>query len=314
MDLLERFRQSIIPGNVPEGPVLPPWLRRALPFHPDFARTRALVEDLSLNTVCQSARCPNRWECWSHRSAAFMIAGNRCTRACGFCAVDTSRPLPPDPEEPQRLARAARELGLRHLVITAVARDDLPDGGSTHFARAITAVRSLCPETGIEALIPDFKGNREDLDRVLRAGPDILNHNLETVERLTSRVRFRATYRRSLELLRRARERAHSPLLTKSGLMLGLGETEDEVLRALEDLRGIGCDMLTLGQYLRPSPAHLPVEDYLAPEVFERWGEQARGMGFLHVASAPLVRSSYHAEESGRDALRRLLEGGEPPR
>ncbi len=293
-------------GSGPPRPGLPPWLRRPLPVHPQFARTRSLLAGRDLNTVCESARCPNRWECWSAGTAAVMIAGDQCTRACGFCAVRTGRPQPLDPGEPLRVALAARDLGLRHLVVTAVARDDLPDGGSAHFAQAIRSVRRLCPSMVIEALIPDFRGSDLDLGRVLEAGPDILNHNLETVERLTPRVRSRATYRGSLELIGRAARRPPRTAIPKSGLMLGLGEREEEVAQAMEDLREAGCEILSLGQYLPPSGRHHRLARYVPPGEFEELARAARRMGFLHVASGPLVRSSYHADQADPDLLRRL--------
>lgn len=276
---------------------LPAWLRRALPTSPVFGRTRALLEELRLHTVCESARCPNHWECWSRGTATFMIGGDHCTRACRFCAVTTAKPLPLDPDEPRRVAEATHRLRLRHVVITAVARDDLPDGGADHFRRTIEAVRERNPGTVIEVLTPDFNGDPDAVATVLSARPEIFNHNLETVRRLTPAVRHRATYDRSLRVLELARRLARGPLWTKSGLMLGLGETAEEVLGALRDLRAVGCDIVTLGQYLRPTPAHLPVVEYVPPDRFAWYGEQARALGFRHVASAPMVRSSYHADD-----------------
>jgi lipoic acid synthetase len=226
-----------------------------------------------------------------------MIGGDRCTRACRFCAVDTAKPLPLDPDEPRRVAEAARRMRLRHVVITAVARDDLPDGGAEHFRQTIEAVRALNPGIVIEVLTPDFNGRPEALDRVLAARPHIFNHNLETVRRLTPRVRHRATYERSLSVLRKVKQWRGDTLYTKSGLMLGLGETEAELLEALRDLRQAGCDLLTLGQYLQPTPEHLPVVEYISPGQFAAYGKMARELGFAHVSSAPLVRSSYHADD-----------------
>ncbi|MCX8091417.1 MAG: lipoyl synthase [Verrucomicrobiae bacterium] len=278
-------------------PRLPEWLRLRLPDSESYGRTRALLAELNLHTVCESARCPNHWECWSRGTATFMIAGDRCTRACGFCAVTTAKPLPLDPDEPARVAEAAHRMRLRHVVITAVARDDLRDGGAEHFRRTIEAVRARLPAAVIEVLVPDFNDQDEAIDTVLAARPHIFNHNLETVRRLTPRVRSRATYDRSLSVLRKARARSGSQLWTKSGLMLGLGETEEELLEALGDLRAVGCDLLTLGQYLQPTLRHLPVVEFVSPERFARLGELARGMGFAHVASGPLVRSSYHADD-----------------
>lgn len=278
-------------------PRLPEWLRLRLPDSESYGRTRALLAELNLHTVCESAKCPNHWECWSRGTATFMIAGDRCTRACGFCAVTTARPLPLDPDEPARVAEAAHRLKLHHVVITAVARDDLADGGAEHFRRTIEAVRARLPGAVIEVLVPDFNDRDEAIDTVLAARPHIFNHNLETVRRLTPRVRSRATYERSLSVLRKARARGGPRLYTKSGLMLGLGETEAELLEALRDLRAAGCELLTLGQYLQPTLRHLPVVEFVPPERFARLGELARAMGFLHVASGPLVRSSYHADD-----------------
>jgi lipoyl synthase len=271
-------------------------LRARLPTAETFAATRGLLETLRLHTVCESARCPNHWECWSHGTATFMIGGDRCTRACGFCAVTTAKPFPLDPAEPARVADAARRMRLKHLVITAVARDDLPDGGAAHFARVIAAVRSANPGIVIEVLTPDFNDRDDAIDTVLAARPQVFNHNLETVRRLTPTVRSRATYDRSLTVLRKAKTRGAPGLHTKSGLMLGLGETESEVVAALRDLRAVGCDLLTLGQYLQPTRGHLPVVEFVTPERFAALEQQARALGFIHVASGPRVRSSYHAD------------------
>ena len=276
---------------------IPEWLRLKLPTQPAFVETRRLLDDLGLHTVCESARCPNHWECWSQGTATFMIGGENCTRACRFCAVSTLKPKPLEADEPQRVAEAARRLGLKHVVITAVARDDLPDGAAAHWRKTIAAVREACPGVVIEVLTPDFNGRDEQIRDVVEAAPEIFNHNLETVRRLTPEVRHRATYDRSLEVLRRVREQASSRIYTKSGLMLGLGETENELRQAFKDLREVGCDILTLGQYLQPTRAHLPVVEYLPPERFESLGHVAKGMGFTHVASGPMVRSSYHAAD-----------------
>lgn len=276
---------------------LPDWLRIRLPTTDGFAHTRALLDELKLHTVCQSAKCPNHWECWAKGTATFMIAGDRCTRACGFCAVSTAKPLPLEADEPTRVAEAVRRMRLNHVVITAVARDDLPDGGANHFKQTIEAIRSLNPQTIIEVLTPDFNDRDSAIDAVLDAKPEIFNHNLETVRRLTPAVRFRATYERSLSVLSKAKTRGKSPLFTKSGLMLGLGENEEELMTALSDLRRVDCDILTLGQYLQPTIHHLPVVDYVSPEKFAEYGARARAMGFVHVASGPMVRSSYHADE-----------------
>ena len=274
----------------------PDWIKVRLPSNPVFFSTKALVADLKLHTVCESAQCPNRWECWSQGTATFMIAGERCTRACGFCAVSTAKPFPLEIDEPQRVAEGVKRLKLKHVVITAVARDDLKDGGAEHFARTIRAVRETDPNIIIEVLVPDFHAQGDCLKTVLDAGPEIFNHNLETIERLTPLVRSRAKYRTSLEVLRRAKE-IWPQVVTKSGIMLGLGETENELFETLDDLRAAGCQVLTLGQYLRPTPQHLPVVAYIPPETFALYGDIARNKGFEYVASGPLVRSSYHASD-----------------
>ena len=295
-------------------PRLPEWLRIKLPTSDSFARTRSLLDELKLHTVCESAKCPNHWECWEKGTATFMIAGDRCTRACGFCAVSTAKPLPLEADEPRRVAEVARRMRLRHVVITAVARDDLADGGADHFRKTVEAVRELNPGIVIEVLAPDFNESDASIEAVLVARPHIFNHNLETVRRLTPGARHRATYDRSLNVLRKVKERVAASwqsaaiklcgglptaatIYTKSGLMLGLGEKEDEVLIALKDLRSVGCDILTLGQYLQPTLKHLPVVEFVSPEKFEEYGRWARAMGFVHVASGPMVRSSYHADE-----------------
>ncbi|MFM8229977.1 MAG: lipoyl synthase [Chthoniobacterales bacterium] len=274
----------------------PDWIKVRLPSNPVFFSTKALVSDLRLHTVCESAQCPNRWECWSQGTATFMIAGDRCTRACGFCAVTTAKPFALEHDEPQRVAEAVMRMKLKHVVITAVARDDVPDGGALHFARTIEAIRERDPEIIIEVLVPDFNGKDDSLRTVLEAAPHIFNHNLETVERLTPVVRSRAKYKLSLEFLARAKE-LRPDITTKSGIMLGLGETETEIFQAMDDLREHGVEVLTMGQYLRPTPQHLPVVEYIRPEVFDLYGEIARKKGFTHVASGPLVRSSYHAAD-----------------
>ncbi len=283
--------------EVKPRPRLPEWLRIRLPTTDGFAHTRALLDELKLHTVCQSAMCPNHWECWSQGTATFMIAGDRCTRACGFCAVSTAKPLPLETDEPARVAEATHRMRLKHVVITAVARDDLPEGGADHFRRTIEAIRKLNPHTVIEVLTPDFNDRDSSLDAVLSARPQIFNHNLETVRRLTPEVRSRATYDRSLSVLSKAKARGAPGLFTKSGLMLGLGETEAELFAALSDLRSARCDILTLGQYLQPTIRHLPVVEYVTPARFEAYGARARSLGFVHVASGPMVRSSYHAAE-----------------
>ncbi len=278
-------------------PRLPEWLRITLPTSDTFSRTRSLLDELKLHTVCESAKCPNHWECWSKGTATFMIAGDRCTRACGFCAVSTARPLALEPDEPARVAEATRRMKLNHVVITAVARDDLADGGAGHFRQTIEAVRSLNPGIVIEVLVPDFNESDAAIRMVLDANPHIFNHNLETVRRLTPEVRHRATYGRSLAVLKKVKEQRGSEILTKSGIMLGLGEREEEVLTAMHDLRAAFCDILTLGQYLQPTLKHLPVCEFIAPEIFAGYKLKAEAMGFVHVASGPLVRSSYHADE-----------------
>jgi lipoic acid synthetase len=285
------------PAEPGARPRLPEWLRTRLPTSDRFARTRAILGQVKLHTVCESAGCPNHWECWEKGTATFMIGGDRCTRACRFCAVAAAKPLALDPEEPARVAEATRRMGLRHVVITAVARDDLPDGGAGHFARTMQAVRALNPGIVIEVLTPDFNDSDESIDAVLSGNPHIFNHNLETVRRLTPAVRSRATYDRSLRVLGKVKGKLAEGLYTKSGLMLGLGETEGEVLTALADLRRVGCDLLTLGQYLQPSVEHIPVLEFITPAQFEAYGRRARAMGFIHVASGPRVRSSYHADE-----------------
>jgi lipoyl synthase len=277
----------------------PPWIKVRLPSNPVFFSTKALISDLQLHTVCESAQCPNRWECWSQGTATFMIAGDRCTRACGFCAVTTAKPFALEQDEPQRVAEAVRRMNLKHVVITAVARDDLKDGGADHFARTITAIRNMDPSIIVEVLVPDFHAQDWCIELVLDAGPDIYNHNMETVERLTPLVRSRARYRTSLQVLRRAKELASGScrIATKSGVMLGLGEKETELFQTMDDLREVGCEVLTMGQYLRPTPKHLPVVEFISPEQFNYYGDIARRKGFLYVASGPLVRSSYHAAD-----------------
>jgi lipoic acid synthetase len=288
---------ATLPAELQSRPRLPEWLRIKLPTSDSFARTRSLLDELKLHTVCESARCPNHWECWSKGTATFMIGGDRCTRACGFCAVTTAKPFALETDEPMRVAEATRRMGLRHVVITAVARDDLADGGADHFRQTIEAVRALSPDIVIEVLTPDFLNRDEAIETVLAANPNIFNHNLETVRRLTPSVRSRATYDRSLSVLRKVKAKRGNDTYTKSGLMLGLGETEPEVLAAMRDLRSVGCDILTLGQYLQPTLRHLPVVDFVPPGRFDEFGQRAREMGFVHVASGPMVRSSYHADE-----------------
>ena len=272
----------------------PPWLKVRAPGGPGFAETMATVRELGLHTVCQEARCPNIGECWGHRTATFMLLGDTCTRNCGFCAVTHGRPLAVDPAEPLRVASAVARLGLRHVVVTSVNRDDLADGGAAHFAATAGAIKRLLPGCRVEVLVPDFQGNLASVAEVVASPIDVFNHNLETVPRLYRRVRAGARYARSLAVLEAAR-RARQGLLTKTGLMLGLGETQEELASVFRDLHSIGCDILTLGQYLRPSGEHLPVERYVPPEEFTALGAEALALGFRHVEAGPLVRSSYHA-------------------
>jgi lipoic acid synthetase len=273
---------------------LPPWLKRPMP-QPDMVFTGNVIRDLRLETVCESAKCPNRTECWSQRTATFMILGNVCTRPCGFCSVPKGKTEALEADEPERVAEAAHRLGLKYVVITSVTRDDLPDGGAEHFYRSVLAVRERTSAT-VEVLTPDFLGNRQAIDRVIAAKPEVFNHNTETVPRLYHRVRRNADYRRTLDLLKQVKT-ADPGMTTKSGLMLGLGETVDELLDVFADLRAVGCNILTLGQYLQPTPEHLPVERFVPPEEFDEIGNLARSLGFSLVASGPFVRSSYHAGE-----------------
>ena len=274
---------------------LPSWFRRPLPPGAEGGRVKQLLGRLDLHTVCEGAKCPNRAACWHDSAAAFLILGDACTRACRFCAIPhDAHPAPPDPGEPARLAEAAAAMGLRHVVVTSVTRDDLPDGGAAHFAAAIREIRAHLPGAAVEVLVPDFQGDLAAVDVVLEVRPDIFNHNLETVERLQPSVRPQADYRRSLSVLRHA---AQAGARTKSGLMLGMGETDSEISSALRDLRAAGVELLTLGQYLAPSPAHVPVARFVPPDEFARWRDEALALGFACVAAAPQVRSSYHAEE-----------------
>ena len=274
----------------------PRWLRRPLPTGPEYESVRRLLKRSRLHTVCQEAKCPNLWECFSQRTATFLIMGSFCTRNCRFCAVAHGPSGPPDPGEPARVAEAAQRLGLRYVVITSVTRDDLPDGGAGFFAETIKKIQQRMPDALVEVLVPDFQGNADALQTVMKARPDVLNHNLETVPRLYPLVRPQALYHRSLELLKLARE-FDSTIPTKSGLMLGLGEFPREVEKTLEDLLVAGCTMLTLGQYLQPSKEHAQVERFIPPEEFDNWKETAHRKGFLQVASGPCVRSSYHAKD-----------------
>jgi len=272
----------------------PKWLRVKLPTGEDYKRVRGLVTEHQLHTICESGSCPNMGECWGDGTATFMILGNICTRSCGFCAVKTGKPLPADLLEPKRLAKSVKLMEVKHAVITSVDRDDLEDGGSIIWAETVQEIRNTSKNTTLETLIPDFGGKWENLQRIIDIAPEIVSHNLETVRRLTKEVRIQAKYNRSLEVLRRLKE---GGMRTKSGLMLGLGETEEEVLETMEDLVSVNVDILTLGQYLQPTPKHLPVEDFVTPEQFEKYKKLGLEMGFRYVESGPLVRSSYHAEK-----------------
>ena len=275
----------------------PEWLRVKFFSGPNYQDLKRIMRTLGLNTVCESARCPNMGECWEHRTATFMILGNICTRACGFCAVPSGKPTsPPDEQEPDRVAEAVERMGLRYAVVTSVNRDDQPDGGASIFARTISEIRERVPACKVEVLIPDFRGDWSALETVIRARPDVLNHNTETVPRLYHEVRKGALYSRSLELLRRAKSLAPE-MPTKTGLMLGLGEKREEVLTAMQDLAAQGTDILTLGQYLQPTREHLPIVRYVHPDEFAEYKKMGEQMGFAHVESGPLVRSSYHAFE-----------------
>jgi lipoic acid synthetase len=275
----------------------PEWLRVKFFNGPNYQDLKRIMRTLGLNTVCESARCPNMGECWEHRTATFMILGNICTRACGFCAVPSGKPAgPPDEHEPDRVAEAVERMGLRYAVVTSVNRDDQPDGGAAIFARTIAEIRQRVPACKVEVLIPDFRGDWSALETVIAARPDVLNHNTETVPRLYHEVRKGAVYGRSLELLRRAKSLAPE-MPTKTGLMLGLGEEREEVLAAMQDLAAQGTDILTLGQYLQPTREHLPIVRYVHPDEFAEFKKLGEQMGFAHVESGPLVRSSYHAFE-----------------
>jgi lipoyl synthase len=281
----------------------PEWLRRKLPDPEPLNRMRHLLQRHGLNTVCQGALCPNQGECFGQGTATFLILGKTCTRNCAFCAIPTEeRPPAPDPDEPRRIAQAAAELGLKHVVITSVTRDDLEDGGASHFARTVGELREINPQIAVEVLIPDFQGSEAALKRVMDSRPDILNHNLETVPRLYPEVRPQAGYSRSLELLKRARVISPGGI-TKSGLMLGLGEEKEEILEVMADLREVSCDLLTLGQYLRPSGRHHPVVRYVPPEEFDELRREGEKLGFKAVFSAPMARSSFHAAEIFKKAI-----------
>jgi len=291
--------------NISQGPERPKWLRAPAPVGDNYRELKELVTTLKLHTVCESAACPNVGECWNRRTATFMILGNVCTRRCGFCAVQKGVPLTVDYDEPRRVAEACATLGLRYAVVTSVNRDDRKDGGAELFALTIEAIRSRIAVCKVEVLVPDFQGSHAAIDIVMHAHPDVLNHNTETVPRLYRQVRLGARYERSLDLLRYAKQiRPHVP--TKSGLMLGLGETEPEVLNVMRDLRDHHVDILTLGQYLRPSPKHLPLLQYISPEAFANYKRAGLEMGFAHVEAGPMVRSSYHADSGEESAIKTL--------
>jgi len=279
----------------------PDWIRIKLTTGDNYQDIKTMMRSKTLHTVCEEARCPNIYECWANRTATFMILGDICTRACRFCAVNTGMPTELDLQEPERVAEAAENMNLRHCVVTSVARDDLKDGGASIFAGTVAAIRKRLPLCSVEVLIPDFMGDEDSLRIVMDAKPDILNHNIETVERLSDRVRAKAKYRRSLELLQRAKQ-MQPDIPTKSSIMLGVGEEWDEILQAMDDLRAVDCDILTIGQYLQPSPKHLRVEKYYTPEQFAELKEEGMKRGFSHVESGPLVRSSYHAHEQVKSA------------
>ena len=305
-------RGQLTPGRRPE------WLRRGLGRGEEYWQLKRLLRSQTLHTVCEEALCPNLGECWKRGTATFLLMGNICTRSCRFCNIQTGRPLPLDEEEPERVAASIHQMGLRHAVLTSVDRDDLPDGGASHFAASIRAIRRVHPDCTIEVLIPDFRGDAEALQTVIEAHPEILNHNVETVSRLSRLARPQASYERSLTLLKRAKS-MDPQVLTKTGVMVGLGEQWDELLLLMDDLRGIAVDILTIGQYLQPTKNHLPIERYYTPEEFDTLAEEGERRGFLAVVSGPLVRSSYHAESQAAVIdLRRCenatpnREGGEP--
>ena len=272
----------------------PSWLKVKLPTGKEYTNLRKIVSDHKLHTICESGNCPNMGECWGAGTATFMILGNICTRSCGFCAVATGRPLPADLDEPNKIANSVKLMNVKHCVITSVDRDDLKDGGSIIWSETVNAVRAISPNTTLETLVPDFKGDWNNLQRIIDVAPEVVSHNLETVKRLTRQVRIQAKYERSLEVIKRLKD---GGMRTKSGIMLGLGETEEEVIEAMQDLINAGCDILTLGQYLQPTPKHLPVAEFVKPEQFAKFKEIGLSLGLKYVESGPLVRSSYHAEK-----------------
>jgi lipoic acid synthetase len=298
-----RLRKAGVVGGLELGDRKPEWLRAKVRMGRDYLRLKHTVRDLDLVTVCEEAGCPNIFECWADGTATFMINGERCTRACGFCLVDTRHPLPLEADEPARVAEAVDRMGLQHAVVTAVARDDLDDGGAAAFAATVRAIRARRPGCAVEVLIPDCKGDPDSLDAVFESRPDVLNHNIETVARLQRAVRPSAGYARSLAVLARAKA---AGLTTKSGLILGMGETDDEVLATLADLRGVGVDIVTIGQYLRPTAHHLPVARWVPPETFERLAVAGRALGIAHVEASPMTRSSHHAREAAASAASAL--------
>ena len=283
--------QIISSNNVQKKPK---WLRVKLPTGENYKRVRKLVSDNNLHTICESGNCPNMGECWGEGTATFMILGNICTRSCGFCSVATGRPLPVDWEEPDKVAESVRLMEVKHCVITSVDRDELPDGGSLVWVETVNAVRRKSPGTTMETLIPDFKGIEEQVQRIIDVAPEIVSHNIETVRRLTKEVRIQAKYDRSLAVLKQLKD---GGMRTKSGIMLGLGETEEEVLQTMDDLRSVGVDIMTIGQYLQPTPKHLPVKEFVNPEQFKKYKKRGLDKGFRFVESSPLVRSSYRAEK-----------------
>ena len=297
MEFLQIEKVDMAPP-APPARRLPPWLRAKSGHWERMHDMKVLLSGSRLHTVCEEARCPNQGECWTRGTATFMLLGDTCTRSCGFCAVSTGRPMPPDPDEPRHVAEVSRRLGLTFVVVTSVARDDLPDGGAAHFAATVRAIHELNPEAQVEVLVPDFKADRESIRTVVDSRPTVFNHNLETVERLSKKVRVQARYRRSLDVLRIAKE--HGQPTAKTGIMLGLGETEEEVLALLRDARNVGCDILTIGQYLQPTKQHLPVVEFVHPDRFKALEEAGYGLGFKAVYAGPLVRSSYHAELTAR--------------
>lgn len=273
----------------------PKWIRVKLPTGKNYRELRSLVDKYKLNTICQSGSCPNMGECWGYGTATFMILGNICTRSCGFCGVKTGKPLDVNWDEPEKVARSIKLMKIKHAVLTSVDRDDLKDMGSILWAETVNAVRRISPGTTMETLIPDFQGVRKNIDRLVEVAPEVISHNMETVKRLTREVRIQAKYERSLEVLKYLKEAGQRR--TKTGIMLGLGEEKDEVFQAIEDIRNADVDVITLGQYLQPTRNHLPVKRFISPEEFDEYGDFARSLGFRHVESSPLVRSSYHAEK-----------------